>query len=154
SLNGPHAYNAAARALASAPYVLAVEAVCVWLPMALHMTGGMLLAAHAPANTPRIEMAWPWQPAAQRATGIALAFFVPTHMAVTRLAPQGARAGTDYFALMANQLRDPLWLAIYVLGMLAASFHAGNGIVVAARLWGWGGVRTPKILTAAGLLAF
>lgn len=154
SASGPFVYNAVARSLAGIPNILLIEALCIWLPMALHVGGGLWLASHAPADAPVVDAPWPWQPAAQRASGIALAFFVPTHMAVTRLAPHAGRADTDYFTLMAHQLREPLWLAIYVAGMLAASFHAGNGLVVAARLWGWGGTRTPKALTASALLVF
>src|SRR5262249_17994834 len=91
-----------------------------------------------------------WAYFLQRVTGVFLLFYIAYHVWTTRFS-----GSHDLFSLMQTKLRDPVVFVFYVLGVLAASYHFGNG------LWGFSvtwaitvGRRAQRLVAAAGLGAF
>lgn len=135
-LHGPAAYNRAARALAEIPYVQLVELFGIGLPILFHMTLGVVIATTGQANAGRHGYARNWMYLLQRVTGLVLVAYIAYHVWSTRLSPEVLRGETDLYALMSAQLRNPAVFGFYVVGILSASFHFGNGLFGFAVHWG------------------
>src|SRR5947207_8643521 len=79
SLQGPAAFDAAVADLARLPFVVVIEALGIWLPIAFHMVLGGLVSTTAQANVGRHGYARNWQYTLQRASGILLVFYLLYH---------------------------------------------------------------------------
>lgn len=135
-LHGPAAFNRAAAVLAEIPYVQLVELFGIGVPILFHMVLGVLIATTGQANTGRHGYTRNWMYLMQRATGLLLVAYILYHVWSTRLSPEVLRGDTDLYSLMHDQLRNPAIFAFYVLGILSASFHFGNGLFGFAIHWG------------------
>lgn len=135
SIQGPEAFDQAVRDLGSLPYVTLIEAFGIWLPILFHMVLGIFIAAtgdlrpRGPGSAPRLQYVL------QRITGVVLLFFIVFHTWSTRFDPEMMSAPSFYVA-MAEHLAHPATFAFYVLGVLSASFHFGNGLFGFAIHWG------------------
>lgn len=135
SIQGPEAFDRAVRELGALPYVTLIEAVGIWIPILFHMVLGIFIAAtgdlrlKGPGGAPRFQYVL------QRLTGIVLLVFIVFHTWSTRFDARVMAAPSMYQA-MAEQLSHPGMFAFYVVGVLAACFHFGNGLFGFAIHWG------------------
>jgi succinate dehydrogenase / fumarate reductase cytochrome b subunit len=95
----------------------------------------------------------------QRWTGIIAFIFIGWHVWTERF----GTGGMSTYADVADGMRNPLYLALYVIGILAASFHLGNGVwnfackwgiavsVRSQRAFGWLGAAIAVAFSVAGL---
>jgi succinate dehydrogenase / fumarate reductase cytochrome b subunit len=132
STHGAAAYNEAARQIASLPFVVLIELFGIGLPILLHLVLGIVIVATARPML-RIPGARHTAYVLQRATGIVLAAFIVWHVWATRFS---GHADGDLFVLMQEQLRHPAVFAFYVLGVLSAAYHLGNGLFGFSIHWG------------------
>ena len=154
SLQGPAAFDKAAAELASLPFVVLIEALGIWLPILFHMVLGILIATTAQANLGRHGYARNWQYVLQRVTGIFLVFYLLFHTWSTRF-DAGYLSSASAYQYMREQLASPLVQAFYVLGILAACFHFGNGLFGFAVHWGLVTGRRAQVLASRmGLAVF
>jgi len=135
SLQGPQAFDDAAMELAKIPFVVLIEALGIWLPIAFHMVVGILIATTAQANAGQHGFARNWQYLIQRVTGIFLVFFLLYHTWALRFANEYLTSASPY-AYVNEHLANPGIMAFYVLGILAACYHFGNGLFGFAIHWG------------------
>jgi succinate dehydrogenase / fumarate reductase cytochrome b subunit len=155
SVQGAEAFNRAAETLGHIPYVLLVELGGILLPILFHMVLGVIIATQSKPNNRAYGYAANWQYLAQRATGVFLVAFITYHVATTRFSPQVLGGDSDLFALMVNHLRSPGVFAFYVLGVLAASYHLGNGLFGFAIHWGLAtGARAQRVMARVGFAVF
>jgi succinate dehydrogenase / fumarate reductase, cytochrome b subunit len=133
SVHGPIAFNRAAEEIARLPYVVLLEVFGIALPILFHIVLGILIAATARANVFGYGTARNWMYLLQRVSGVFLVFFIVAHVWTTRLAPD---AGADLFGLMERHLSHPGVFAFYLLGVVTAAFHLGNGLFGFAIHWG------------------
>lgn len=135
ALQGESAFNKAAADLASIPYVTLVEALGIWAPIAFHMVLGILIATTSQANLGKHGYARNWQYMLQRVSGVLLIFYILFHTWMTRFDANYLNSASAY-AFVANQLQSPGIFAFYVVGILSACWHLGNGLFGFAIHWG------------------
>lgn len=135
AVRGAAAFDRAAADLAGLPYVVALEAFGIWLPILFHMVLGILIATTSKPNLRRYGFARNWQYVLQRASGLFLVVYIVFHTWSTRFSAEAMRAPSLY-AYMREHLSHPAVFTFYVLGVLAACFHFGNGLFGFAIHWG------------------
>src|ERR1041384_1452634 len=125
SLQGPVAFDAAVADLARLPFVVVIEALGIWLP----------IAPTGQANVGKFAYPRNWQYALQRASGILLVFYLLYHTWALRFDKAYLNSSSAY-AYVNHHLPNPPALASYVLGTVAACYHFGNGLFGFAIHWG------------------
>lgn len=135
ALQGPAAFDQAVVDLARLPYVALIEAVGIWLPIAFHAVLGVLIATEGEFNAGRYGYARNWQYVSQRVSGVVLIFYLLFHTWTTRFNAEYLHSPSA-FTYMQHQLANPGWFAFTALGILAASWHLGNGLFGFAIHWG------------------
>jgi len=134
SLQGPEAFDRAAAELARLPFVVLIEAFGIWLPILFHMVLGIMISSTAQAA---VRHGYPrgWHYALQRASGLFLVFYLLYHTWALRFDPHYLNAASPY-AYVSHHLAEPAVLAFYLLGIVAACYHFGNGLFGFAIHWG------------------
>jgi succinate dehydrogenase / fumarate reductase cytochrome b subunit len=135
ALQGGAAFDQAAAELARLPYVALVEALGIWAPILFHMVLGVLIATTSQANLGRHGYARNWQYTLQRVTGLVLIVYILFHTFETRFDADYLHSASPY-AYMHEQLSHPAMFLFYVVGILAACWHFGNGLFGFAIHWG------------------
>lgn len=146
ALVSPEHYNATAAGLEQIPWRVPVEFCLIWLPIVFHGCYGLWIWWRGKSNV----LAHPWMAnwlyTLQRWTGIIAFAYIVWHVWLERFATHGRST----YAGVASDFAHPSYAAFYVLGILAASFHLGNGV------WNfcckWGIAVTPRAQRAAGWL--
>lgn len=135
SLQGQAAFDGAVADLARLPFVVVIEALGIWIPIAFHMVLGVLIATTAQANVGQHGFARNWQYTLQRASGIFLVFYMIYHTWALRFDGHYLHSASAY-TYVSHHLAHPAVLAFYVLGIVAACYHFGNGLFGFAIHWG------------------
>lgn len=133
ALFGPEVFNAKVEFLTSLPYVVVLEVGLIGVPILFHAVLGVVIWWSSESNVFRYGYFRNWMYSLQRASGVFLVAFIAVHVYKTRLS--GVESG-EMFQHMAGYLADPAWMVFYVLGVLAASFHFGNGLFTFGISWG------------------
>lgn len=135
ALQGAAAFDKAAGELAGLPFVVLIEAAGIWLPIVFHMVLGVLIATTSQANVGKHGYARNWQYTLQRVTGLVLVFYMIYHTWALRFDPRYLSSASAY-EYVQHHLQQPAVLAFYVVGILAACYHFGNGLFGFAIHWG------------------
>ncbi len=151
ALQGANAFDQAATDLARIPYVVLVEALGIWLPIAFHMVLGVIIATTWQSNVGRHGYVRNWQYVLQRISGIALVFYILFHTWMTRF-DSGYLNSHSAYGYVRDQLANPGVFIFYVVGIVSACWHLGNGLFGFAIHWGLATGRDAQRL--AGRLAF
>jgi succinate dehydrogenase / fumarate reductase cytochrome b subunit len=164
ALNGVAAYNAQVKFLTGLPFRLWLEIFGIFIPLAYHALYGVYIWWQGENNV--IDYPWQgnWLYTVQRYSGIIVFAYVTYHLWSMRFS--GIHLVDHYdasFWKVQNELSHPLMLAIYVVGVVAASWHFGYGLFLFAAKWGIvtgtkaqkraqvAGVALSALLTLAGL---
>jgi succinate dehydrogenase / fumarate reductase cytochrome b subunit len=119
------------------PLVFFLELFIIWLPILFHGVYGLYMAYQSNLNVGRFNYGRNWAFAFQRITGVITFIFVLWHVWETRV--QVALGNTSYDELgnlMHNIFSNPVFLVIYAIGAVAASFHFANGLWAFLISWG------------------
>ena len=133
--SGPESYNEIAEFLESLPYLLAIEIPFIWLPILYHAGYGIYIHATGRLNPFQYTYRSNWLYWLQRWSGIVTLVFIGWHFWQTRLANYIYGTVIE-FQMMVDILRDPGWLAFYVVGLIAVSYHLANGLRSFLLTWG------------------
>lgn len=136
AVGGAEKFNDKVEFLRSLPYLYLIEIFGIFLPIAFHAAVGVLIFREAKFNNSRLGYRNNVLFTIQRITGILLIFFIAYHVLFTRFAHWFGIDNADLFVLMKDKLANPVVFAIYVVGILAASFHLGNGLFGFTIHWG------------------
>lgn len=135
--NGPHAYADQVKFLTGLPFVVWVEALFIWLPLAFHSLYGFYIWYRGESN----PVSYPWQGnwlySTQRWTGAIAFFYMGWHTYTMRFS--GVHLITNpgaAFGKVQQELQHPWALAFYVVGIMATSWHFGYGLWLFAAKWG------------------
>ena len=154
SLQGAAEFDKAAAELARLPFVVLLEAFGIWLPILFHMVVGILISTTAQANLGRHGYARNWHYVMQRVTGLFLVFFLLFHTWSTRF-DAGYLDSASAYQYMHEQLASPWVQGLYTLGILAACYHFGNGLLGFALHWGLvTGRRSQQLASRIGMAVF
>ncbi len=135
ALQGASAFDQAAADLAGIPYVTLVEALGIWLPIAFHMVLGVIIATTWQANVGKHGYARNWQYVLQRVSGIVLVFYILFHTWMTRFDSNYLHSPSAY-KFVHDQVANPGVFLFYVVGIVSACWHLGNGLFGFAIHWG------------------
>jgi succinate dehydrogenase / fumarate reductase cytochrome b subunit len=155
---GPEKFNAQVHWLHELHYLIWLEILFIFAPLAFHGIYGLVIALAARNNVTKHPYADNWRFFLQRWTGIITILFVLVHLGHFRFAHWFG--GTGYvgyenpFALtvsgFANIPPGAIWYPIYVIGLAAAVYHFCNGLVTFCITWGIAiSVQSRKRLTVA-----
>ena len=145
-LVSPEKYDAVSQELQTLPFRPIVEAVGIWIPILFHAGYGFYIWSQGKSNA----MAYPWMHnwmyTLQRWSGLVAFVFIGWHFYTARI----LTAGRSNYATVHGDMSHNLYAVFYLVGVVAASFHLGNG------LWNflckWGLAATTRAQRAAAYL--
>ncbi len=132
SLAGRTAYGDMVARLRSLPYLPLIEFFLILAPLYFHGLLGIVLVYGGEVNVHRFPFGRNWMYFLQRLTGVTVLLFVTYHLWHTRFSGR-----TDFFDLMAQSLAQPGIFAVYLVGVLASSYHLANGLWGFSITWGF-----------------
>jgi succinate dehydrogenase / fumarate reductase cytochrome b subunit len=137
ALNGPLAYAQQVKFLNGLPLVRLLEWVFIFLPLAFHAGYGVFIAFRGRVNVNVYPWAGNWMYVMQRITGLIAFVYIIQHVWRQRFSgvslPEHPGAA---FAKVQHELANPWMLAIYVIAMIATTWHFAYGIWLFAAKWG------------------
>ncbi len=137
TLNGPLAYAKQVLFLNSLPLVRVLEWTFIFIPLAFHALYGVFIAFRGRSNINIYPWAGNCMYLIQRITGLIAFVYIIHHVWTSalhrRLAPRAPRRSLRQGPARARQ---PLVLAIYVIAMIATTWHFAYGIWLFAAKWG------------------
>ncbi|MGA2001181.1 MAG: succinate dehydrogenase [Terriglobales bacterium] len=136
--NGGAAYNENVRFLTGLPFVLGMEMTFIYIPLAFHAGYGFWIWWRGESNVGDYPWLGNWMYTLQRYTGIAAFFYIGYHTWTMRFS--GAHIITHSeiaYAKVWTELQNPWMVAIYCVGLAAASCHFAYGIWLFAAKWGF-----------------
>jgi succinate dehydrogenase / fumarate reductase, cytochrome b subunit len=137
ALNGPLAYGMQVKFLNSLPMVRVLEWAFIFIPLAFHAGYGMFIAFRGRANVNVYPWAGNWMYLMQRVTGLIALAYIIQHVWRQRFSgvmlPEHPGAA---FAKVQHELSNPWMLAIYIVAMIATTWHFSYGIWLFAAKWG------------------
>jgi len=152
-------YDEVSVELQSIPWRIFVETAVLWLPILFHGVYGIYIWWSGKSNVLGHPWMSNWMYTLQRWSGIIAFVFIGWHVWTERFVGHGRTAYAD----VANAMANPMYLAFYIIGVIAASFHLGNGLWNFACKWGitvsapaqraaaWLGAAVTVVLTFVGI---
>lgn len=138
--HNPDVYQQQVDKIHSLPFLLGIELTAIYLPLLIHTLYGIYVIVNGKPNVEHYGYVKNWFYVLQRITGIALVLFIFFHIGgmygwfgETLKFDHHAATETVSRHLKSNWL---LWLIVYPLGILFATFHMANGFYTAAISWG------------------
>src|SRR5580692_10835585 len=137
TVNGPLAYAKQVLFLNSLPLVRILEWAFIFIPLAFHAFYGLFIAIRGRVNVNVYPWASNWMYLSQRVTGIIAFLYIIQHVWRQRFSgvmlPEHPGAS---FHKVQVELSNPWMLAIYVIAMIATTWHFAYGIWLFAAKWG------------------
>jgi succinate dehydrogenase / fumarate reductase cytochrome b subunit len=132
ALVSPDKYNYVAGKLETIPWRVPVELLGIWLPILFHALYGIYIWWKGKSNVFGHPWMSNWMYTLQRWSGIIAFFYICWHVWTQRFLTHGHTT----YAAVAQDLSNPYSVLFYVVGIVAASFHLGNGLWNFACKWG------------------
>jgi len=132
----------------SLPWLVPIEIIFIFIPLAFHGGYGVLIALQGRSNVGQYPYMDNWRYSLQRVTAWITVVFVLVHLLHFRFAHwfgvmeyKDAIHTPGFFAFTQQGFLDLwlptwLWLVIYSIGLTAAVYHFCNGIVTFCITWG------------------
>lgn len=134
---GQEGFSKSIHFLNSIPLVFFMELFVIWLPILFHGVYGLYIAFQSNMNVGRFNYGRNWAFALQRITGVITFIFVAWHVYDTRI--QIALGNVTHEELgshMNNIVSDPIVFSVYIVAVIAATFHFANGLWSFLVAWG------------------
>ena len=137
TVNGPLAYAKTVLFLNSLPLVRVLEWTLIFIPLAYHALYGVFIAIRGRNNVNVYPWAGNWMYLSQRITGLIAFAYIIQHVLRQRFMgvslPEHPGAA---FAKVQHELSNPWMIAIYVIAMIATTWHFAYGVWLFAAKWG------------------
>lgn len=136
----PDVYQQQVDKIHSLPFLLAIEISAIYLPLAIHTLYGLYVIVNGKPNVEHYSYVKNWFYVLQRISGVALILFILFHIG-GMYGWFGETLKFDHHEATetaARHLKSSflLYLFVYPLGILFATFHMANGFYTAAISWG------------------
>ncbi|MGC9291367.1 MAG: succinate dehydrogenase [Acidobacteriaceae bacterium] len=137
ALKGPAAYAAQVKLLNSLPWVPILEWTFIFLPILYHALYGFYIWYRGESNLADYPWIHNWMYTAQRWTGGIAFFYILQHtyylrFTGVRLADHPAAS----FAKVHHELSNPWMFAVYIIAIVATSWHFSYGLWLFSAKWG------------------
>lgn len=153
---GQEGFTRSINLLNSLPLVVFVEMFVIWLPILFHGVYGLYIAYQSNVNTGRFSYGRNWAFAWQRITGVITFIFVAWHVYETRIQIALGKVTHEELGQHMNDIvSNPVVFGVYIVAVIAATFHFSNGFW--AFLVSWGvtiGPRAQKISSNICMVIF
>jgi succinate dehydrogenase / fumarate reductase cytochrome b subunit len=137
--NGPAAYTKEVEFLTGLPFLVAIEILFIYIPLAYHAFYGVYIWWRGDSNNIDYPFIGNWMYLSQRWTGIITLVYIAYHSATMRWMgvhiPGNPAAA--FPKVQAELFGHPLIVAFYVIGIVAASWHFAYGLWLFAAKWGF-----------------
>jgi len=137
--SGAKVYDSRINSFYESPLAIWFLVIIVYLPLLFHGIFGIKLALEAKVQ-PQYAYYSHLLFALQRISGIGVLLFIFAHVWNAQLAPALAGVWGGHYEHLATGFGDPssgiITKAVYVLGILGATFHFANGINTFCMTWG------------------
>jgi succinate dehydrogenase / fumarate reductase cytochrome b subunit len=137
AFKGPIAYGKQVEFLNSLPGVFFLELFFIWIPILYHGLYGIYIWYRGENNLAAYPWSGNWLYASQRWTGIIALIYIVQHTYYLRFT--GVHLPThpmEAFAKVQGEFQNPLMIAFYAIGIIAASWHFSYGLWLFAAKWG------------------
>jgi succinate dehydrogenase/fumarate reductase cytochrome b subunit (b558 family) len=145
--NGPEAFRETVQKINSMPFILPMEILGIWLPLAFHAAFGMVIVFEGKPNAAAYPYGRNWLYVMQRVTGVVALGFIVYHFMNFRA--RKAEFMADPYGDVHATLSNTWVFAWYVVGIASCVFHFANGM--AGFLFSWGLTVGPRAKRLAGL---
>lgn len=134
---GTEGFQRQVEAIHNLPLLLFLEIFGIWLPLVYHGVYGLFIAFQARHNVNRYgyfrNQMFLWQ----RITGVITIVFVAWHTAHTRLQVALGNITVDELGQQMHAIvTNPIYYILYIIGIVAATFHFANGMWAFLVSWG------------------
>lgn len=138
AFNGGHqAFIDSVRWLNRLPLVFFLELFGIWLPILYHGIYGLFVAFQSRNNVNRYGYYRNMMFMLQRVTGVITLIFIAWHFFTTRFqVTLGNQTHDSLGVLMHEVFTTPAYFTLYLIGVLAATFHFSNGMWSFLVSWG------------------
>jgi len=133
--SGREPYDQLAEYLESLPYLIVFEIAFIWAPILFHAIYGISIHVRGRENPFAYAHPNNWMYSLQRWSGLIVLAFIGWHFWQTRMANYLYGTPID-FQMMVDILASPLSITLYVVGLVAVSFHLANGLRTFLITWG------------------
>lgn len=135
--NGPYAYAAQVKFLTSLPFVLVLEVVGIYIPLLYHSLYGFYIWFRGQANVSDYPWAGNFMYTAQRWTGAIAFLYMGWHTYTMRFSGIHLLTNSQAaFHKVQMELQHPWAAWLYVIGIIAASWHFAYGLYLFCAKWG------------------
>lgn len=135
--NGPLAYAQQVKFLNSLPLVRVLEWGLIFIPLGFHAGYGVWISFRGRVNVNVYPWASNWMYIMQRVTGLIAFAYIIQHVIRQRfLGVQLPEHPGAAFAKVQHELSNPWMLAIYVIAVVATTWHFAYGIWLFSVKWG------------------
>ncbi len=137
AITGPDAYAKQVAFLGGLPLVFFLELFGIWLPILFHGLYGFYIWYRGDGNTGEYPWSGNWMYTLQRWTGGIAFVYIIWHTYTMRFTGTDLHAFPNAsFGKVQVELMNPLLLAFYIVGLVAACWHFAYGIWLFAAKWG------------------
>jgi len=150
------------------PLLPFVEAGFIFIPLAIHIVLGVVIALTGKTNQGDLGYARNWAYTLQRWTGWAALAFIVYHTVELRFLDEAGTAlyagqivagkvlsaGDVFFLHLTEEFQSPVYMLIYLLSGAAIIYHFANGLCTFCMTWGITvGPRSQKVMAVFAFLA-
>jgi len=125
-------YDTISYELQTIPWRVPVEALLIWIPILFHSFYGLFIWWKGKSNQFRFGWFENWMYVLQRWSGIVALIFIGWHVYWERF----LTGGKSTYADVAETMSNPMFFTFYIVGIVAVSFHFGNGLWQFCNKWG------------------
>lgn len=137
STMGEEAFLKQVELLESLPFLLAIEFVFIYIPILFHGIYGLYIAFQAKNNVSQYGTFRNYMFMLQRITGVITLIFIIWHVWQTRMQVFfGNLEPVNFGTRMHEIFSNPVWMVLYVIGLIASVFHFSNGLWSFLVSWG------------------
>lgn len=134
---GPGAYTKQVEFLSGFPFVVGLELFGIWLPILYHSLYGFYIWYRGESNLSEYPWAGNWMYSAQRWTGAIAFLYIVWHTWHLRFSGVHLLSHpASAFGKVQAEFHNPIALAFYAVGIIAASWHFAYGLWLFAAKWG------------------
>lgn len=134
---GKESFNSAVAFLNGMPLLFFLELFLIWLPLLYHGVYGLYIAYQANSNVGNFNYSRNIRFTLQRISGVITFVFVIWHMYGTRFQLAiGEVTHDELGTVIYDIVNNPIMFALYIVGVVSASFHFANGLWAFLVSWG------------------
>ncbi len=135
--NGWAAYGDQVKFLTGLPFVPVLETLGIYIPLAFHSLYGFYIWYRGDSNVTDYPWAGNFMYEAQRWTGIITFFYIVWHTYTMRFSGIHLLTHSQAaFHKVQTELQNPWAVGLYVVGIVAASWHFAYGLYLFCAKWG------------------